>query len=95
MNSYDKGDLIAIEGRFTNAAGVATDPTTVTCHVKSPAGTTTHVYGASAIVKDSTGVYHLDVSLTVSGQWWYRWEGTGAVEQSDEASFIVEASAFG
>ena len=48
----------------------------------------------AALVKDSTGVYHLDVSASAVGQWYYRWEGTGAVEQADEGTFVVEASAF-
>lgn len=96
MNSYDKGDLVRVTGTFTNASDAATDPTTVTCKVKTPAGvTTTYLYGTdAALVKDSTGVYHLDITASTSGQWWYRWEGTGAVEQADEDTFIIEPSAF-
>lgn len=40
------------------------------------------------------GVFHLDVSAATAGQWYYRWEGTGAVEQADEGAFVVTASAF-
>lgn len=94
MNSYDKGDLVRLTATFTNSAGVATDPTAVTCQVKSPSATTTYTYNPGTVVKDSTGVYHLDVSASAAGQWWYRWEGTGAVEQADEGTFVVEASAF-
>lgn len=95
MNAYDRGDLVRLTATFTDTAGVATDPTTVTCRVRSPAGTTTvDTYSPGSITKDSTGVYHLDVNASESGQWWYRWEGTGAVQQADEGTFSVEASAF-
>ena len=94
MNSYDKGDLVRLTATFTNSAGVATDPTTVTCRVKSPTTTTVYTYNPGTVLKDSTGVYHLDVSASAVGQWYYRWEGTGAVEQADEGTFVVEASAF-
>lgn len=95
MNTYDKGDLVRVTAAFTNAAGTATDPTTVVCRVKSPSSTTMYTYLTdAALVKDSTGNYHLDVSANESGQWWYRWEGTGAVQQAEEDSFIVEVSKF-
>jgi hypothetical protein len=95
MNAYDKGDLVRVTATFTNSAGAATDPTAVTCRVKSPTATTVYVYGTdAALVKDATGVFHLDVSAATAGQWYYRWEGTGAVEQADEGAFVVTASAF-
>lgn len=95
MNSYDKGDLVRVTAAFTNAAGTATDPTTVVCKVRSPSGITTYTYGTDAeLVKDSTGNYHLDINITADGQWWYRWEGTGAVQQAGEGSFTVARSAF-
>jgi hypothetical protein len=94
MNSYDKGDLVRLTATFTNSAGVATDPTVVLCRVKSPTTTTIYTYNPGAIVKDATGVYYIDVSVSAVGQWWYRWEGAGTVEQADEGAFIVEASAF-
>ena len=46
-----------------------------------------------ALVKDGTGVYHVDITTATAGQWTYRWEGTGTVQQADEGSFVVEASA--
>lgn len=39
MNAYDKGDLVRVTATFTNSAGAATDPTAVTCRVKSPTAT--------------------------------------------------------
>lgn len=78
-NVYDKGDLIRITGTFKDASLVAYDPTVVKCQVQTPAGVeTTYTYPTdAAVVKDSTGNYHLDVSANASGTWWYRWYATG------------------
>jgi hypothetical protein len=51
------------------------------------------VYGvAPALVKDSTGHYHIDVSASMSGTWRYRWESTGAGQAAEEGAFVVESS---
>jgi hypothetical protein len=83
--TYDKGDLVRLSVAFTNSAGTATDPTTVTLKVKAP-GTAlaTYTYALGQVTKSATGSYYKDVSLNASGRWWYRWEGTGAVETAEE-----------
>lgn len=55
----------------------AYDPATVRFVVKPPTGPrVTLVYGVDAVVvRDSTGVYHVDVELTAQGEWWVRAEG--------------------
>lgn len=60
--------------------GVATDPTTITARVQDPDGTVTvYVYLTnSELTKDSTGIFELAITLTKAGQWWIRFEGTGA-----------------
>lgn len=81
---------------------VATDPSTVTFKLRAPSGTTTTtVYPdpdplvTSAIVKDSTGEYHLDISaVTEQGEYWYRVEGTGSVTATAETFFVVKESHF-
>lgn len=96
MNTYDVGDLVRCTGTFTTAAGAATDPTVVGCKVLPPGGTvTTYVYGTdAALVKDSTGVYHVDVSGTVAGYWNYRFYSTGTGQAAGEEAFSIAASAF-
>ena len=43
---YEIGDQPRITCTFTNLAGTVMDPTTVTCTVKTPSGTsTTYTYG--------------------------------------------------
>ena len=51
-------------------SGVATDPTTVTLAITDPTGTTTtYTYAAAEITKDSTGVYHKDITCSSAGVW--------------------------
>lgn len=90
-NSYDFGDLVRVSGAFTNSSGVAQDPTVVKCSIRSPAGVvTTYVYGTdAALVKDSTGNYHADVSAAAIGWYYYRWFSTGTGQASDEGWFEV------
>ena len=95
-NTYDIGDLVRCTGTFTNAAGNAIDPTTVTFKVRDPPlNETEYVYGDDAeVVKDGVGVYHVDVSVDESGRWRYRWESTGTGQAAGEAEFSVRRSGF-
>lgn len=64
---------------------VATDPTTVSLIITTPAQvSTTYTYAASEITKTSTGVFTKSISCTEDGTWTYEWVGTGAA--SDNAS---------
>jgi len=96
MSTYDVGDAVRITNTFTNLAGTATDPTTITVKVKTPANIeTTYVYLTdAAVVRTSTGVYYIDVSLTEAGVWAYRFVGTGTVKAAKEGTFIVDYSHF-
>jgi hypothetical protein len=100
INAYDKGDLVRISGSFVNASDVATDPTEAVLRVKAPDKTTTVCRwptpgaGESALTRDSAGAFHVDLSITQSGYWTYRWEGTGAVQSADEATLYARVSAF-
>jgi hypothetical protein len=93
-NVYTSGQQIRLVGTFKNAAGTVTDPTGVVLKYRDPVtGTvTTKTYGVDAIVKDSTGVYHFDLTLSNPGEWWYRWESSGAIVASDEERIMVEGT---
>jgi len=93
-NTYDLGDLPRITGTFTNAAGVVLDPTAVFCTYRSPAGVlTTLTYGVdAALVKDSTGVYHVDISATLAGVWQYRFYSTGTGQAAETAWYTINAN---
>lgn len=94
--SYSVGDLIRISGTFTNAAGVATDPTAVFAKYKDPSGNvTTLTYPTdAALVKDSTGVYHVDINADEWGWWYYRFYSTGTGQAANESRFEIESSSF-
>lgn len=91
--SFDKNDVVRISTTFTDTSDAVADPTDVSCVVKAPSGTeTTSEYNPGDIVRDSTGIYHLDVTASASGTWVYRFTGTGAVAQVDEGEFYVLVS---
>ena len=84
--SYNVGDLIRTTGTFTNADGTATDPTAVFAAYGDPSGnTTTLEYGVDvALVRDSTGNYHVDIDADEAGRWYYRFYSTGTGQASSE-----------
>jgi hypothetical protein len=96
MNRYTKGAKVRLSAAFTDSNDTAVDPTAVVFKAKNPAGTvTTYTYGADAeLVKDSTGNYHVDLDLDTSGQWIYRFAGTGTAKAADEEALEVRPSAF-
>lgn len=90
MERVQIGTIVTLTGRFTGLDGKPADPTTVSCMVRTPSGTVT----SPAVSQSSTGVYTVSVRASESGEWWYRWEGDGAVEVSDEQPFTVLPSKF-
>lgn len=95
MNEYTKGAKVRCKGKFY-LDGALTDPSGVLFKFQNPAGTeTTYTYGVDgALVKDSTGIYHVDLSVTTKGVWAYRWESTGAAQSANEGEFYVRKSEF-
>lgn len=91
-NTYDVGDLVRVTGTFTDSDGSAVDPTALKIYYKAPGGTITEkLYGTDTdVIKDSTGVYHLDIDINASGRWFYRFVGTGSAQAADEYWFNIE-----
>lgn len=70
--------------------GVLTDPTTVTFKWRIGAGAvTTYVYPAAQVVKDSPGIYHVDLPVNTAGMYYVGFYATGTVVAVDEDSFNV------
>jgi hypothetical protein len=64
---------------------------------KDPSGNvTTLTYGVdAAVVKDGTGIYHVDVDVDEEGRWFYRCEGSGTTQQAVcEGEFLAQDSEF-
>ncbi len=94
--TWDIGDQRRSIGAFTSAPNVPADPSAVSYFVKRPGGAVTEfAYGTDEeVVKDSTGVYHVDVTIDVAGGWSERWEGAGgAATAAGETRFQVRRSA--
>lgn len=91
-NEINPGDVVRVSTSpgFKNAAGVLTDPTTVSLEwrVFSDDDVTTWVFPTNAeIQKDSTGLYHADIPVTKAGVHTFRWIGDGVVNAAEEGSF--------
>jgi hypothetical protein len=76
--------------------GTLTDPTTLVVKYRAPGGTTTtKTYGTdAAVVKDSTGKYHINVITDAAGEWSVRWVSTGTGAGAIEDTFHVRSSRF-
>lgn len=94
---FEIGDGLRLTCTFRNAAGTKADPTTVSMKKKvHKTGTpSTLVYGTDVeVVKDSTGVYHVDVAFAEAGTHFFKWYGTGAVQAVKSVEVEVGASEF-
>lgn len=80
------GELARLETNFTDLDGTATDPDTVTLHVRKPDGTVINVDTAN----DATAVgrWYGEVSLDQEGIWRYRFVGAG-LAAVDQGAFWV------
>ena len=84
IETIDRGDTRRLTVQIL-VADVATDPATLTLAVRTPAGVSTvYTYGSSAIVRDSAGVYHFDLTFTQSGPWTYQWTSTAPAQVQGE-----------
>lgn len=103
MNSYHMADSIRITASFKNAAGVLTDPGGVTVKLKRPDASIsswTYVQGnldSASVIKDSTGVYHIDfITVAAPGYYYYQFVGTfPAAAQGVGGFFVLEDYALG
>jgi hypothetical protein len=98
MSDYIEGQLVRLSAAFTDAAGAAADPTTVTLKylpASAPGATTTTLTYPedTEIVKDSTGNYHYDLPLDDPGAWVWRWESTGDAQAATQGEFSVARAA--
>lgn len=93
MNTYQIDVLIQLTGSFTDLTGAPADPTNIFCYVVDPSGLTT-TYSGGQITRDAAGIYHVNITPTISGFWRYKWQGTGSlITTSPDTSFYVQPSA--
>jgi len=96
MAEYDLGDVVRVTGTWTNAAGAATDPTSVYCKYMDPSRNVTSLeYGVdAALVKSDTGIYYVDISADEPGRWFVRFYSTGTGQAAEESNFDIVKSEF-
>lgn len=88
VNSYDLGDIVRLEAAFL-VGTTPTNPTTTTVKVKDPAGVVTDL--TAQLTTPTTGTKRLDYPIATSGEYWYRFTGTGTAEASEEGRFYARA----
>lgn len=90
---YDLGDIVPLTVTVRDAAGVATNATTVTLSIQLPDGTTaTPTVPTPPAV---TGVYTYDYAPTMLGQHRYTFTSTGPTTQYGPALFDVASTSRG
>ncbi len=97
--SWNVGDRALITALFTDlTTGAAVDPDVLTVLVDSPdpgSARTTWVYGVDVeVVRDGVGQYHFYITLTRSGNWFYRVEATGTRVVASEGTLFAQRSHF-
>ncbi len=94
MDNYFEGSRVRLMASFENENHNLTDPTTVTAKVEKPNGVkTTYIYLTDAeLVRESQGIYHVDVDANLPKIWYFRFEGAGAVEAASQGSFMCIAA---
>ena len=95
IKQFDKGDAVRVAAVFGTTA-VPVDPDAVIFeYYLTGNSTTTLTYGVdAALVKDSTGHYHVDIDAATAGTWYWRFHSTGNGQAADEGSFKVNSSKF-
>jgi len=90
-NNYDIGDVVRAKCEFRDPDTKAlVDPTTVKCFVRTSA----NVVSENTAVRDSAGLYHYNITVTLEGRWYYRFAGTGTYQSAAEGQFYVKQTNF-
>ena len=94
INVYSVGTKVRLSSAFTDIDGDAQDPGGVQFKLRAPDGTvTTYIYGTdAALVKDSTGNYHVDWLIADAGVHRYRFAGVNSGQAANEGSFRADQS---
>ena len=87
--SHEIATALQITATFSNTqTGEPSDPTDVTLLLQNPAGEIQTMVFPGNIVKVATGKYAFTFVPTVSGEWFYKWQGTGAVVATSPDAMI-------
>lgn len=87
INEHDIGDVVELEGKFTDVAGAPANPGAVALRVRKPDGSVLTPTPTSSVV----GTWSATLSVDLSGWWTFRFIGTGANAAAEEGRFFVRA----
>lgn len=90
------GNIARIKALFLSSSGAPADPSTVKVKIRTPAGAESELtyLTDAAVLRDSVGAYHVDVTLAQVGAYRFRWVGAGALVAAQETSLSVGPSGF-
>lgn len=93
MGVYAAGNKVRLSVAFTDNAGAAIDPTSLSLKYGfSVQAITTQLYNPGNVVRDSTGNYHYDFDTTGTiGKLSYEWIATGTGQASVPGSIIINS----
>lgn len=90
---YVQGATITIKAEFRDSGAMLVDPSEVYLKYKLPdSSVVTKSYSLTEVTKISSGIYSCIVVLDQSGNWSFRWEGTGVNGSVSETTINVTAS---
>ena len=91
MDIYFKDQILRITAEFRDNNEDLADPTTIEFSYRVDQGAITeYKYGEDVeVVRDSLGVYYVDLTLDTSGNYSYHFIGGGAIENAIEDTFRV------
>jgi hypothetical protein len=98
VSDYDLYDLVRVVATFVGTDGVTpADPSTIVLLVKDASGiVASYLYtggaGGGSITRVGTGAYARDLTVNVTGSWFYRWQGTGGIQAAEEWTLYVRRS---
>lgn len=80
MSNYVMGQTVDFLCTFTDGDGALVDPTDVLFRLRSPVpADQDYSLGGATVTRMALGEYRVRATLSVVGQWLYRWHGTGPV----------------
>jgi hypothetical protein len=96
LNEYAVGTAVRIPIQLREDR-VPIDPATITVKLVAPDTTsTTYTLAGGQVIRDSAGLYHLDVTVsTQPGEWTYSVRTTSPDHTTLDRTFTVVTSVFG
>lgn len=96
-NKYETGNVVRVSITFKNRVSKAfADPDSVFFTITDPNSVVyNYTYGVgNTIIRDETGKYHCDITVSIVGRWYYRFYSTGENAGSATGHFIVKENNF-